>query len=154
MLNRSLPRTDMLSKSTETASYATDVQLDGMKFATVRINPRRSGMLSYEETVATAMDDVDRILDFGDGIAVVASNTWLAFQAVEMVKIEWETATDTLMEAITTSQAMNQTASRPTTVMWTRLSKALKSHPKPTAIAGTCHRWSRRRQPHFIQVMP
>ncbi|MFT4914719.1 MAG: isoquinoline 1-oxidoreductase beta subunit, partial [Yoonia sp.] len=45
----------MLRKSTETASYATDVQLDGMKFATVRINPRRSGMLSYEETVATAM---------------------------------------------------------------------------------------------------
>lgn len=78
----------MVGKSTETATYATDIQLDGMKFATVRINPRRSGMLWCEETEAAAMYDVDRILDFGKGIAVVASNTWLAFQAVEMVKIE------------------------------------------------------------------
>jgi isoquinoline 1-oxidoreductase beta subunit len=108
MLGKSLPRTDMVGKVTGTATYATDVPMDGMKFATVRMNPRRSGMLSYEETEASAMDGVDRVLDLGDGIAVVASNTWLAFQAAEMVKIEWETAaypetTEALMDAITAS---------------------------------------------------
>lgn len=107
-LGTALPRTDMVGKSTGTAQYATDVQLDGMKFATVRMNPRRSGMVSFDAGAAEAMDGVDRVLDLGDGIAVVASNTWLAFQAAEAVEIEWEAAsypatTDALMAAIEAS---------------------------------------------------
>lgn len=108
LLGRALPRTDVMAKSTGTADFAIDVKMDGMKFATVRMNPKRAGMVSFDASVAEAMDGVDRVLDLGDGIAVVATNTWLAFQAAEAVDIVWEAAsypesTDALMTAITAS---------------------------------------------------
>jgi isoquinoline 1-oxidoreductase beta subunit len=107
-LGKSMPRTDMVGKSTGTAPYAADTKLDGMKFATVRMNPRRSDMISYDDSAAKDMPGVDAIVDLGDGIGVVASNTWLAIQAAEMVDIEWEAAnypadTDRLLSAIKAS---------------------------------------------------
>jgi len=89
-LGTSMPRTDMIGKSTGTAAYALDSKLDGMKFATVRMNPRRSGMVSYDDSVARDMAGVAAIINLGDGIGVVATNTWLAIQAAEAVDITWE----------------------------------------------------------------
>jgi len=105
MLGKTMPRKDMVGKATGTAAFGIDIQQDGMKFATVRMNPRRAGMTSFDASAAEAMPGVDRVLDLGDGIAVVATNTWLAFQAAEAVEIVWEDATypattDALMETI------------------------------------------------------
>ncbi len=91
-LGKSMPRTDMVGKSTGTAHYAADTKLDGLKYATIRMNPRRSGMISYDDSAARDMPGVEAIIDLGDGIGVVASNTWLAMQAAEAVEIEWEPA--------------------------------------------------------------
>lgn len=108
LLGRALPRTDVVAKSTGTAAFAIDTQMEGMKFATVRMNPKRSGMVSFDASAAEAMNGVDRVLDLGNGIAVVASNTWLAFQAADAVDIVWEaatypTTTEALRSAITAS---------------------------------------------------
>ena len=91
-LGKSMPRVDMLAKATGTAQFAGDVQIEGMQFATVRINPKRAGMVSYDDTAARAMDGVTAVIDLGDGIAVVASNTWLAMQAAQAVDIVWQDA--------------------------------------------------------------
>lgn len=91
-LGKSMPRVDMLAKATGTAQFAGDVQLEGMQFATVRINPKRAGMVSYDDTAARTMDGVTAVIDLGDGIAVVASNTWLAMQAAQAVDIVWQDA--------------------------------------------------------------
>ncbi|MBQ2260300.1 MAG: xanthine dehydrogenase family protein molybdopterin-binding subunit [Loktanella sp.] len=91
-LGKSMPRVDMLGKVTGTAEFGTDVALDGMKFATVRMNPKRAGMVSYDDTAARDMAGVQAVVDLGDGIAVVASNTWLAMQAAEAVEITWDEA--------------------------------------------------------------
>lgn len=91
-LGKSMPRVDMLGKVTGTAEFGTDVALDGMKFATVRMNPKRAGMVSYDDTAARDMAGVQAVVDLDDGIAVVASNTWLAMQAAEAVEISWEDA--------------------------------------------------------------
>ena len=82
----------MLGKSTGTAAYAIDTILPDMKFATVRMNPKRSGMISYDDSAALKMAGVDKIVDLGTGIGVIASNTWLAFKAAEAVNIVWEDA--------------------------------------------------------------
>ena len=108
-LGRDMPRLDMVAKSTGTAEYGADVRLEGMRFATVRINPRLgSGMVSFDARAAENMAGVERIIDLGNGIAVVANNTWLAFQAADAVEIEWENApypatTEGLFSAINTS---------------------------------------------------
>ncbi len=89
-LGKTMPRLDMIPKVTGTAEYAIDVRLPGMKFATVRMNPRRTGMISYDASAALAMEGVEKVIDLGSGIAVVARNTWIAIQAAEAVDILWE----------------------------------------------------------------
>ena len=108
LLGTSLPRKDMVGKSTGTAEYAIDVVLPGMKFGTVRMNPKRAGMVSFDATAAEGMDGVEAIVDLGDGIGVIASNTWLAFQAAGAVDIVWQDASypatsDALMAEIKAS---------------------------------------------------
>ncbi len=84
-LRRPMPRLDMAAKCTGTATFGADVTLPGMKFATVRMNPARAGMKSFDAGAAEGMAGVEKIVDLGDGIAVIASNTWLAFRAAEAV---------------------------------------------------------------------
>ncbi|GAA6190471.1 molybdopterin cofactor-binding domain-containing protein [Phaeobacter sp. NW0010-22] len=92
-LGQNLPRLDMVGKATGTAEFAIDVRLPGMKFATVRRNPKLGGgMVSFDGKEAKTLPGVEKIVDLGDGIAVIATNTWLAIQAAEAVEIEWEDA--------------------------------------------------------------
>jgi isoquinoline 1-oxidoreductase subunit beta len=89
-LGKSMPRLDMVAKSTGTAEFGIDTQLDNMLFASLRRNPRLGGkMISFDARVAEAMHGVEKIVDLGDGVGVIASNTWLAMQAVEAVDIIW-----------------------------------------------------------------
>jgi len=58
LLGDGAPRRDMLAKSTGTAEFGIDVRLPGMKFATVRMNPARAGMVSFDPAAALAMPGV------------------------------------------------------------------------------------------------
>lgn len=90
LLGRSLPRTDMLAKVTGTETYAIDLRLPGMRFATVRTNPRLGGeMLSYDASAAEAMPGVERIVPLPNGVAVVAITTWHAMQAADAITLDW-----------------------------------------------------------------
>ena len=89
-LGRAMPRLDMPAKVTGTAQFAIDTRLEGMRFAAVRRNPARSGMRSYDASAAEAMAGVEKIVDIGDGVAVVATNTWLANEAAKAITFEWE----------------------------------------------------------------
>ena len=90
LLGRSMPRPDMMEKATGEATYGIDIRLPGMKFATVRMNPRLGGeMLGFDPAPALEMAGVERVIDLGTGIAVVAGNTWTAIRAAEAVRIDW-----------------------------------------------------------------
>lgn len=93
LIGKSQPRVDMVSKATGTATFGIDVRLPGMKFAALRMNPAQGGGMSgFDATDALKMPGVERVVDMGSGIAVVASNTWLAMQAAEAVQIDWQAA--------------------------------------------------------------
>lgn len=90
LLGTDLPRPDMPAKVTGTAGYGIDLRLPGMKFATVRMNPRLGGdMRGFDPAPALALPGVERVLDIGGGIAVVARNTWAAFQGAQVVAVDW-----------------------------------------------------------------
>lgn len=92
-LGKSVPRVDMVGKSTGTAQFGIDVRLPGMKFAALRINPNLGGtMTGFDASAAETMPGVERVIDLGTGIAVVATNTWLAQQAADAVDIDWGAA--------------------------------------------------------------
>ena len=90
LLGRSLPRVDVVAKSTGTARYGIDARLPGMLYGAVRTSPRLGGdMVGFDATAASAMPGVERIVDLGDGVGVVATSTWRALRAIAAVQIEW-----------------------------------------------------------------
>lgn len=90
LLGRSLPRPDMWEKATGTATYGVDIRLPGMKFASPRMSPRLGGtMVRFDPAPALAIPGVERVIDLGTGVAVVARNSWAAMQGAEAVVVEW-----------------------------------------------------------------
>jgi Aerobic-type carbon monoxide dehydrogenase, large subunit CoxL/CutL homologs len=84
------PRPDMPAKVTGTQAYGIDTRLPGMKFATLRMNPRLGGaMLRFDPAPALAVAGVERVIDLGIGIAVIARNTWAAMQGAQAAGIDW-----------------------------------------------------------------
>ncbi len=93
LLGRTQPRVDMVAKATGTAEFGVDVRLPGMTFASLRMNPQLGGaMTGFDATAAEAMAGVQKVIDLGTGIAVVANNTWTAMKAAEAVQIDWAEA--------------------------------------------------------------
>ncbi len=83
-------RTDIVAKSTGTQRYGIDMMMEGMLIATTRTNPARGGGLAgFDPEAAQAMRGVQAVLPITDGIAVVADNTWRAFQAAQAVSCDW-----------------------------------------------------------------
>ncbi|NIY97627.1 xanthine dehydrogenase family protein molybdopterin-binding subunit, partial [Salipiger sp. HF18] len=112
LLGRPLPRLDTVAMSTGTAQYSIDVRPEGLRFAALRMSPRRGTMLGYDDSTARTMAGVEKIVDLGDGVAVIASNTWLAQQAVAAIKIDWGPAphaetTDAIMAQIEAAFALD-----------------------------------------------
>ena len=90
LLGKSQPRVDMLPKCTGTAEFAIDVSLPDMLYATVRMNPRLGGTLAgFDAADAEKMPGVHSVVPLDGGIAVVASNTWFAFEGAKAVRCDW-----------------------------------------------------------------
>ncbi len=92
-VGKDMPRLDMVAKVTGTAGFGVDVRLEGMKFAAIRQSPHFGvGKTSFDASAAESMPGVEKVLDLGDAVAVVATNTWLAQQAVDAIDITWAPA--------------------------------------------------------------
>ena len=118
LLGKSQPRVDMVSKSTGTAMFGVDVDLPDMLHATVKINPCLGcGMNSYDATKALGMPGVKQVVEIENGVAVVATNTWYAFQAANAVEFDWQQAqypetTEGLMQLVEDAITNDQQDSR------------------------------------------
>ncbi len=89
-IGKSVERLDIVAKSTGTLTYGIDLEIDGMVHAAVKLNPRQGGVLNgYDASAAEEMRGVKKIVPVTGGIAVVADNTWRAFQAVEAIDYDW-----------------------------------------------------------------
>ena len=108
-LGKDMPRVDMVAKCTGTAVFGSDVRQQGMVFATVRMNPAIGAPLrSFDATAAKAMRGVQQVVELPGGVAVMADNTWRAFQAAQVVQCNWAgpvhgATTADLMDAIVAS---------------------------------------------------
>lgn len=90
LLGKTQPRVDMLGKVTGTANFAIDLRLPGMRFATVRTNPRQGGpMNGYDDSAARGVPGVERTIALTDGVAVIATNTWSAMQGALAITFDW-----------------------------------------------------------------
>ncbi len=89
-LGKSQPRKDQTPKATGTARFGIDTRLPGLKFASIRMSPRLGGeMISFDASAAETLPGVEKIVDLGNGVAVIATNTWLAIEAVNAIDVTW-----------------------------------------------------------------
>jgi len=83
-----------------TATYGIDVRLPNMKFAAIARCPATFGTVnSFDDKDALGIKGVEKVLSlekgsgaFGvlGGVAVIASNTWSAFQGKNNLRIDWD----------------------------------------------------------------
>ena len=111
LLGHSLPRVDMAAKCTGSARFGIDVQLPGMRYATVVANPDLGGhRAGFDARRAERMRGVVRVVDLGpahgDALAVVADNSWRAFRAAAALDIDWRPAPDVLGDSAAMLDAM------------------------------------------------
>lgn len=93
LLGKPMQRLDIVPKSTGTAMYGIDLRMPGMVYATVRTNPRRDGGVKrFDAKKAEAAKGVLKVVAITGGVGVIADNTWRAFQAAQLLEIEWGAA--------------------------------------------------------------
>ena len=70
--------------------FGIDLKMDGMLFASVKLNPAKGQPLkSYDASKAKSMPGVKKILEIKNGVAVIATNSWYAMKAVEAIDCKW-----------------------------------------------------------------
>jgi len=90
ILGKSQNRVDVPAKSTGTAEFGIDIDLPNMAYASIRVNPQIDGaMNSFDATKAQSMRGVKKVVAIDNGAAVIASNTWYAFKAVNAIEFDW-----------------------------------------------------------------
>ncbi|WP_299350981.1 molybdopterin cofactor-binding domain-containing protein [uncultured Shimia sp.] len=90
LIGKPMKRLDILAKSTGTQTYGIDVEVPGAVHAAIKVNPRQGGVLNgYDATEALAMRGVSKVVEITGGVAVVADNTWRAFQAADAIEFDW-----------------------------------------------------------------
>jgi isoquinoline 1-oxidoreductase beta subunit len=72
--------------------FGLDYTAKGMKYVSVCRPPAFGQKISsFDATKAKAVNGVSEVLQFGDKIAVLASNTWAAMKGKKALKVEWKT---------------------------------------------------------------
>ncbi|HEV8382124.1 MAG TPA: xanthine dehydrogenase family protein molybdopterin-binding subunit [Gemmatimonadales bacterium] len=86
-----VPRVDSVDKVTGKAQYGMDVRVPGMAFAAVARCPVFGGRVRrFDAAPALAIPGVRRVEQISRGVAVVADNTWAAFQGKQALRVEWD----------------------------------------------------------------
>jgi isoquinoline 1-oxidoreductase beta subunit len=99
LIGKSLPRTDIPAKTDGSAIFGLDVRVPNMVYAVVARCPVFGGKVkSFDPAAAKAMKGVLEVFEIEPapeahscgGVAVVAETTYVAMQARNQLKIEWE----------------------------------------------------------------
>lgn len=71
--------------------FGLDYAAEGMKYVSVARPPAFGQKInSFDATEAKAVNGVSDVVQFGDKIAVLASNTWAAMKGKKALKVEWK----------------------------------------------------------------
>jgi isoquinoline 1-oxidoreductase subunit beta len=86
-----VPQVDVHDKVTGRTKYGIDARVPGMLFATVVHSPVFGGSVkSFDDTRARKVAGVVDVVGIPTGIAVVAHNTWAAFQGAKALDVQWD----------------------------------------------------------------
>ena len=114
ILGRRMPRVDTPDKVTGRAVYGIDVRAPGMVYAAVARCPVFGGRVRrFDAAPALAVPGVRRVVEISRGVAVVAENTWAAFQGKRALRPEWDEGGTAQWTSDGISRAFARGAERP-----------------------------------------
>ncbi len=91
LIGRPRPRPDTPSKVNGSAQYGIDVRLPGMVYAAIARSPVFGGRLKHiDDRKARAVTGVLDVIRISNRVAVIAKNTWAAFQGRNVLAIVWD----------------------------------------------------------------
>jgi isoquinoline 1-oxidoreductase beta subunit len=93
IMGTSKPRFDIPAKVTGEAQFGIDVQVPGMKYATIKASPVfGSKVKSVDTMISSSQEGVKKILNLGNAVAVIADGYWQAKTALDGLPIEFESS--------------------------------------------------------------
>lgn len=91
LIGKAVPRVDGRAKSTGAAMFTIDQRLDGMLVAVIARPPRFGAVVeSFDDSAATRIPGVVKVLKVSQGVAVLARSTWPALKGRAALKIVWD----------------------------------------------------------------
>ena len=91
LIGKNQKRLDIPAKTNGSAQYGIDVELPGMVWAAIARSPVFGGTVkSVNDTKARAVSGVTGVVTISNGVAVIATNTWAAFQGKLALDIVWD----------------------------------------------------------------
>jgi isoquinoline 1-oxidoreductase beta subunit len=90
LIGKRIAQIDTPLKVTGKATFGIDVRVPNMLFATVVHSPVFGGTVtSFDANRARRVPGVKDVVEVSQGVAVVAENTWAAFQGAKALEITW-----------------------------------------------------------------
>jgi isoquinoline 1-oxidoreductase beta subunit len=91
LIGKPLPRLDGADKARGRTVFGLDVKQPGMMYAALAQSPVLGGKVaSFDGAAAEKRPGVRKVVDIGEGVAVVADHYWQARSALGDVKIRWD----------------------------------------------------------------
>jgi isoquinoline 1-oxidoreductase beta subunit len=91
LIGKPRQRTDVPLKVNGTCQYGIDVRLPGMVYAAIARSPVFGGRVKhFDANNAKKVPGVLQAVEVSNGVAVVAKNTWAAFQGRDALEIVWD----------------------------------------------------------------
>ena len=124
-IGKDFPVVDRADITTGTAEFGMDVQIDGMKYAAVARCPViGGGVVSFDATEALATAGVEQVVQLPEpdaplafhalgGVAVIATNTWAAFQGKSKLRVEWDYGANADYDSDSFREALTETVNKP-----------------------------------------
>jgi isoquinoline 1-oxidoreductase beta subunit len=107
-------RLDTAVKVRGTAQFGIDARVPGMAYAAVVMPPMIGGKVaSYEDARAKSFPGVKDVVQFSNGVAVVASDYWTAKKAVATLNVRWDGGPNADMDQRSIWEGMEAASQQP-----------------------------------------
>jgi isoquinoline 1-oxidoreductase beta subunit len=109
-----LPRLDGADKARGRTVYGIDAKQPGMLHAALAVCPVIGGKVtSFDGSVAEKRKGVRKVVNIGEGVAVVADHYWVARSALDDLKIQWDEGPGAKLDTAAIYAALDRAKDRP-----------------------------------------
>jgi len=114
VIGKHLPRLDGHDKARGRTIFGIDVKQPGMVYAALAMCPVIGGeVVSFDKGAAETRPGVLKVVDIGEGVAVVADHYWTARSALSDLKIQWDEGPAAKIDTASIYATLEAASSRP-----------------------------------------